>query len=230
MLYFISNQGIHSFNGINVNNISDPAITYFNAGTFTNAVAFHVEKLNRLIFTGWGNRTLVYNYKYNLWMYYSHGLTSLFGFRGYFKNQDDEYIAYDITTIYEIFNDTYVNDAEDVGGGNGTGIAIFYESPIIKPTGFEGGIIIPISHRHRLLKGTDTVNFETYRYDTAGKTLIDTKALSAPGGSVEAVKSYFYDREIGESFSIKMSGTIIGGDFEHHGLTLEYEIGEHFYV
>jgi len=230
ILYFISNQGIHVFDGIKVNNIKDPVITYFDAGIWANSAAFHVEKLNRLIFTGRGSRTLVYNYKYNLWMYYSYSEASEFAFVGYFKNQDDEYIAYNTTTFYEIFNDSYVNDKEDVGGGNGTNIGIVYESAIIKPTNFEGRIIIPISHRHRLLKGSETINLYTYRYDTSGETLIDTKALSAPGGSVEAVKSYFFDREIGESFKFKIQGNVTGGDFEHHGLTLEYEIAEHFYV
>jgi len=230
LIYFMSNQGLYVFDGIRLVNLRDPVLTYFDAGTHTNSVVFHAEKLNRIVFTGWDNNTYVYNYKYKLWMHYPTNPTSVFGFRGYFKNQDDEYIAYNGTTFYEVFNDTYVNDEEDVGGGNGSGISIVYESPLIKPTNFEGGIIIPISHRHRLLKGSENVLMVTYRYDTSGKTLVDSQLLSAPGGAFEAAKSYFYDSEVGESFQIYISSTITGGDFEHHGITIEYEVGEHWFV
>jgi len=220
VIYFISDQGMHYFDGRQCINIKDNVKVLFDAAaTYTNAKVFHIDSRDRIIFSIRANRSFILNVKTKTWMYYD----SSFAFRGYFKNYANEYICWDQTGFYICFAG-HANDGQTLGGAAGTGIAIDYESPLIRFSGDEGTAAILVSHRHRLYKGTDTITFTLYDYqaDASGKTSVATQALAAPGGAAQAVKTYFFDSIRGESFSVRINGTVDGGDFEYHGLTLEY--------
>jgi len=224
-IFYVSDVGLHVYDGRGVTNIHYPVKTYFDTVTLTDASVFYFDSMDRVIFSFPTERySLVYNIKYNTWTYYVS-----FGFVDYFKNYENEYIGWDSSRFRLLFG-TSVNDAEDFEGGNGTGIAINYESPLIKLSSVEGDIGIPISHRHRVLKDAavltaNLITFTWYEYqdDASGKVSVYTQALDSPVGSAAAVKSYFFDPIIGESFSAKLSGTVSGGSFTYHGLTIEYE-------
>ncbi len=81
------------------------------------------------------------------------------------------------------------------------------------------------------MKGSDTVTFTLYRYeyDTSGKTSVETEAIADTVGSYAAVKTYFFDKIIGESFSIQLGGSILSGEFKYNGLTIEFEPGGIWY-
>lgn len=222
VLYYVSNKGIHQFDGAKVKNIHYPVITLFEAASSLSDVSvFSIESKDRIIFSIRNDRAFVFNIKYGTWTYY----TGHYAFRGFFKNYENEYIGWNQTRFKIIFDDTYTNDSEDYGGGNGTGIVIDYESPLLFGN-IKGEAIIPISHRHRILKGTDTITFTLYehRNTSDGKYSVYTKALDASGSSSWAANQrHFFGPKIGESFSLRLNGTVVGGDFEYHGITLEYD-------
>ncbi len=229
-LFYVSDFGIHVFNGNKVINIHYPVITLFEAATsYANVAVFYFEKKDRIIFSLENDRSLVYNIKYRLWMHY----TSVFAFSGYFKNYANEYIGWYNTKLNILLDSTFPDDNENFPDGPvvGTAIAIDYESPLIRFNLADGETAIPITHRHRLLKGGDTVTFTLYehRNTSDGKKSVYTQAIAATGGSVTANKSYFFGPLMGEAFSIRLNGNIAGGDFEYNGLTLDYMSGGYWF-
>ena len=227
-IYFISDKGLHFFDGNNCINIKGPVITLFDAATsYANACVFHFEEKNRIIFSLRNDRAFVFNYVHKTWTYYN----SYFAFRGHFKNYANEYIGYSGTSFYILLNSSYTNDIMTVTGTGGQSITIDYESPLLRLTNGEGMFAIPISHSHRIYKGTDVVTFTLYRYeyDASGKTSIATQVITASGSTVAGVVTYFFDREIGESFSIQIGGVILSGAFKYHGLTIDFISGGRWY-
>lgn len=228
-IYFVSDQGLYLFDGNECFQIHQPVKTYFDAASsYTNATVFYHEALDRIIFSLRADRTFILNLSYKRWMYYN----SAFAYRGYFLDHAKQYVAFSQTNFLEVFNSSYVNDEEDKGGGNGTAIAIDYESPLLRFGSLEGQAITPVSITHRVYKGSDTVTFTLYDYqaDVSGKTSVFTKALSAPGGIYAAANTYFFSSLLGESYSIRLNGNIDGGDFEYHGCTLEVSVGGLLYA
>ena len=228
VLYYVSLRGIHAFNGAKLINIHYPVIDLFDSidKDVNPPNVFFIDGRDRIYFTMASARVLVYNVKYDTWTDYSSGMA----FKGFFKNYAGDYIGWKSDVLYEIEDNTSVNDGEDYGGGNGTAITVTYESPLIRLSGIDGETAIPISHRHRVLKdvavgSTDLITFTLYEYqdDASGKTSVYTQAIDSPVGSYAAVKSYFFDPILGESFSVKLNGAIDGGNFIYHGLTIEYE-------
>jgi len=225
-IYFMSDQGLHFFDGKECVNIKNAVTTIFNAATsYDNASVFYVDKLERIIFSIRNDRALVYNARYKIWMHYSLAMA----FRGFFKNYANEYIAWNQTGFYEVFNGD-AKDTKAFDGTAGTPITITYESPLLRFTNGEGDFAILVSHRHRLYHGGDSVTFTLYRYeaDASGKTSFATKLLAIPGGTEAAVKTYFFDKILGESFSFKIDGGIASG-FEYHGMTIDYLSGGNWY-
>jgi len=231
LLYFVSLDGIHVFDGAKIRNIHYPVIDYFdviNKDTYPPNV-FFVDGKDRVYFILRGGGVCVYNVKWNTWTWYDDEMA----FYGCFKNYAGQYIGWNDKRFYVFEDGTSVNDKEDYGGGNGTAISIAYESPLLRLGGAEGELAIPVSHRHRYKKdqavsNTNKVTFTFYEYqdDVTGKTIRKTEDLEYHVGTTAAVKSYFFGPIMGESFSCRIAGTEIdGGNFEHHGFTIEYEIG-----
>ena len=228
VLYYVSLRGIHAFNGAKLVNIHYPVIDLFDAldKDSTPPNVFFIDGRDRLYFSMRDNGVFVYNIKYETWTEY----TSALAFYGFFKNYVGDYIGWNSTRFYEIEDNTSVNDKEDYGGGNGTAIAVTYESPLLRFSKDEGDIAIPISHKHRILKdvavgSTNQIIFTLYEYqdDASGKTSVYTNDIEYPIGSYAAVKPYFFDPLLGESFSVKINGNVLGGNFIYHGLTIEYQ-------
>ena len=231
-VYFISEQGLYYFNGNKSVNIHDRVKTYFNAAsTYANASAFYIDKLDRIVFTLYNDRTFVLNIKHNVWQYYPTG----FLYHDYFKNYDNKYIGWTKTLFYEIFNPTYTKDYEDYGGGNGTAISYVYESPLLRFSNNEGEIVTLVNGRLRILLETDDVcqlKLYDFKTDTDGKTLVEThELLEPPSSSYASAQVIWFDRRIGESFSYTISGTTplypanTGALFEFHGITFEFMPG-----
>ena len=231
-VYFISEQGLYYFNGNKSVNIHDRVKTYFNAAsTYANASAFYIDKLDRIVFTLYNDRTFVLNIKHNVWQYYPTG----FLYQDYFKNYDNKYIGWTKTLFYEIFNPTYTKDYEDYGGGNGTAISYVYESPLLRFSNNEGEIVTLVNGRLRILLETDDVcqlKLYDFKTDTDGKTLVEThELLEPPSSSYASAQVIWFDRRIGESFSYTISGTTplypanTGALFEFHGITFEFMPG-----
>lgn len=220
MVYYISDQGLHVFDGNKIADLKPPVKTYFDAASsLTNVSVFYFDNKSRIIFSIQGSRSFVYNANYRIWTYYD----SNFAFKGYLKNYSNEYIAWDQQFIYKLF-DGSTADAEDVGGGNGTAITVDYESPIFLGNG-KGNISFLDTHRHRLYKGSDTLTFTVYDYKTTGKTSVATKALSAPdSGSDAHVRTYYFDKVLGEGFTFRINGSIDDA-FKYYGLTIDYREG-----
>jgi hypothetical protein len=221
-VYFGSDQGLHIFNGNKVINIHYPVITEFNAQASKSLLTvFYVEAKDRIIFSYRASRVLVWNIKYNIWTKY----TSVMAFRGFFKNYENEYIGWNAVNFNILFNSTYVNDIEDYGGGNGTAIAIDYESPLL--LGKEkGNISILETNKHRLFKGSETVTFTVYDYTLTGRSSVATQALAAPTSGTNAVaKTHFFNQVMGEAFQFRINGSITGGDFKYYGFTIDYREG-----
>ena len=231
ILYYVSSKGIHAFDGSRLINIHYPVIGYFDLvskDTYPPNV-FYVDKRDRLYFTMREGGVYVYNTRIKTWTSYTSGIA----FYGCFKNYADEYIGWDSTSFYEFEDSTSVNDKEDYGAGGGTALQMSYESPLLRFSNSEGELVVPISHRHRLIKdvavgSTDLVTFTLYEYqdDASARTSVYTQALDSPIGAYAATKNYFFDPIMGESFSIRLSATAIdGGNFEYHGLTIDYMPG-----
>ncbi|KKL66300.1 hypothetical protein LCGC14_2146370, partial [marine sediment metagenome] len=222
-IYFVSNQGLHKFDGGKVVNLHYPVIKLFRTaiGAETDAAVFYVEHLDRVVFSIKASSTFIYNIKYGTWTRY----TSAMAFIGMYKNYENEYMGWNTSRFHILFDSTYVNDAEDYGGGNGTAIAIDYESPLFLGNG-KGNISILDTHRHRLFKGSEIVTYTVYDYTTAGRASVATQNLGAPASGGDAVaKTYFFDKVMGEAFLFRLNGNITGGDFKYHGMTVDYREG-----
>ena len=222
-IYFVSNQGLHKFDGGKVINLHYPVIKLFRIaiGAETDAAVFYVEHLDRVVFSIKAASTFIYNIKYGTWSRY----TSAMAFIGMYKNYENEYIGWNTVRFHILFDSTYVNDAEDYGGGNGSAISIDYESPLILGNG-KGNISILDTHRHRLFKGSDVLTLIVYDYTTTGRSSVATQALGAPASGADAlVKTYFFNKVMGEAFLFKISGNVDGGDFKYYGMTLDYREG-----
>jgi len=231
IIYYVSTKGIHAFDGSRLINIHYPVIDYFiqlNKDTYPPNV-FYVDGKDRLYFTMRGQGVAVYNTRVKTWTWYDGNIA----FYGCFKNYAEEYIGWNATTFYEFEDNTSVNDKEDYGAGNGSSIAMAYESPLIRLSSIDGEIGIPISHRHRIKKdvasgATNRVTFTLYEYqdDASGRTSRYTQYLDSPIGAYAATKSYFFGPIMGESFSTRFAATAIkGGNFEYHGITIDYMPG-----
>jgi hypothetical protein len=221
-IYFVSNQGIHIFNGSKLFNIHYPVITDFeNASSLANVAVIYIESRDRVVFSIRNDVVLVWNKKYNIWTRY----TSAMAFRGFFKNYENEYIGWDATKFKIVFDSTYVNDGEDYGGGNGAAIAIDYESPLLLGK-TKGNISILETHRHRLFKGSETVTFTVYDYTLTGRSSVATQALAAPTSGTDAVaKTHFFNQVMGEAFQFRINGSITGGDFKYYGMSIDFREG-----
>ena len=234
-IYFVSDKGIHLFEGNRVLNIVDSVITYFEAvSSLANVDVFYIEGKDRVLFSFRGDRVLVLNIKHGIWTQYS----SAFAFRGFLKNYANMYMGWDVNTLYELY-DGSTKDAEDVGGGNGTAIACIYESPLVRFSRVEGEWVTLIGSRHRLrINSGDTLNLKTYEYqnDATGKTLVDTTALTYQGKTLDAAAiNMFFDALLGESYSFRLEitapATPASDDavFDYHGMTLEFIGGGYKY-
>jgi len=228
VIYFISDVGLHVFDGRQSINMKNAVKVYFDAASsYANATVFFFDNKDRIIWSLRGDRSFVWNAIYKRWMYY----TASFAFRGYFKNFANEYIAWDGTQFYELF-DGSTKDAEDVGGGNGTAIACSYESPLVRFNQYEGELVTLIGARHRLRKNSgDSLALNTYEFqnDASGKTLVATHSLTYQGNvSYAAVVNMFFNALLGESYSFQLqtaTPSIPASDdavFEYHGMTIEY--------
>jgi hypothetical protein len=229
LVYFVSLDGIHVFDGTRIHNIHYPVEDYFNAINKDSLppVVFFVDGRDRIYFimSGGSGGVAVFNVRYKTWTWYDENLS----YNGCFKNYAGEYIGWNDTRFFIFEDSTYVNDAEDLGGGNGSAIAIDYESPLMFGHN-KGKLAILDTHNHRLFKGTDTITFTTHEYKGTGRSTAATQALSAPSsGSYQFADVYFYDKVMGESFSFKIAGNVDGGDFRYYGLTVDYRLGGRIY-
>lgn len=224
-IYYISDQGIYVFDGNKGINVYYPVLVDFktakDASLLANVAVGYIESKDRLVFTIRNFGAFVWNIKYNTWTRY----TSTMGFRGIYKNYENEYIGWDVNNFNIIFDSTYVNDGEDYGGGNGTAITIDYESPLLLGRQ-KGNLSILGTHRHRLYKGSDTITFTVYDYTLTGGSSVATQALSGPtSGSKSVARTYFFNQVMGEAFQFRINGTILGGDFKYYGMTIDYREG-----
>jgi len=229
-IYYISNIGLHIFTGGEVVNVKNAVKTYFDAATsYANATVFYFDNKDRVIWSLRADRSFIYNLKYKLWMYYLDD----FAFRGYFKNYDNEYIAWTQTNFYEIMNGTTKDYQYD--GGDGSSILCRYITPLFKFTRDEGELVTPIGSRLRIrMNSTDLFNFYVYDFqkDSSGKTLVQTEQIPYQGKTTDAaVVNIWFDNLLGESYYFKLEGytpnDVANNEavFELHGYTIEYDAG-----
>ena len=100
-----------------------------------------------------------------------------------FKNYENEYIGWSGTVFYEFFGGT-VNDKAVAAGTGGTGIAVEYESPLLRFSRDEGESVIFITHRHRCHKGSDTVTFTLYELSRQSVLVSTTTSIGVSRASV----------------------------------------------
>jgi hypothetical protein len=223
-LFYVGNKNLHHFDGTRVHDLKKPVITYFDAiSDLSNAALFYFEDKSRLIFSFYGDRSLIYNIKDKTWTHY----TSSFAFRGYIKSYSNEYLAWTNNTIYTVF-DGSTKDGEDAGGGNGSAISIKYISPLIRFAQNVGELVSLVTTRHRTLKNADdTMNFKIYE---DSKTLRQTIALSHDQDYAEN-KTFMIDNLLGEAYSFSIEGNTPAdtanddAKFKHYGYSVEYDAG-----
>ena len=210
VIYLVSDKGIFVVNGVTVEQINDPVITYFSVITsFTDASVFLRDDLNRLLFTTPNDRTLVWNRKYNTWTYYG----SSYAFNGYFKNLSNEYIAFGRES--SVPNAHYFWKLDDSAQDNGSDIAITYESPLLKIEDADG-FHQEATHVHLRQKSTGTfyVNIYDWRKDSKVSGLVFTiEDLTTMSNTVKMITDLW-----GEAFSIGLSGS--GTVFQLASMTL----------
>ena len=205
-VYYISNKGIHVFDGNKVHDLTDNVRYYFELDTDLDQVGvFYFDNKSRMVWSihsASNPRTLVLNIKHKTWTYYDKA------WKGFFKNNSNEYIGWQTSGgsgyLCELF-DSSTKDLEDVGGGNGSAISIEYQSPLIKATEIDGLNAMMLGYWWRGLC-SGTLSVKLYKYKTDGKTLIDTYTISSPTGNA-AVKNHYLQSEWGESYAITIDGS-----------------------
>lgn len=200
-IYLISNKGLFELNGANLRDLTPNVITYFEAiASFTDAVVFYRDDKKRLLFSIPQDRVLCVNLVHNLYTSYS----TDYAFRGYFKNLENQYIAFgkgqgDNGHYFWLLNDT----SQDNGGS----MTVTYESPLLKMAEFDG-IDIELTKLQYRNHHTGSVNFIIYSYVQGSKLTIESFTLEDPASTSQAVETCYLDNVWGEAFSIYFTGTV----------------------
>jgi hypothetical protein len=231
-IFYISDKGLHIFDGNQVHNLTPNVQTYFDLDTDLDTVSvFYFDNKDRIVYSihsATNQRTFVLNLKHKTWTYYD------LAFKGFLKNNANEYIAWrktgGATTDYlcELF-DGSTKDLEDVGGGNGTAISIEYQSPLLRFSEEAGRITDLLSYWLRFLARNNSLSLKLYKYKDDGKTLVDTYSLSSPTGTEVAAVTHYLNSEWGESYSYTIDGTTPttpasqSAEFNFHEITFRYK-------
>lgn len=207
IVYFANEKGIFLFDGSNTVNITPSVQTYYKLGTEFDKIAItYIDEKDILLFSFHTTntavrRTIVLHLPSKTWNYYTN-----YSFRQFLKNNDGNYIAIRNDYICEIFS-TYTKDLEDVGGGNGTAIPVYYISPMLKFSEIDGKNKMLLAYYIRFALN-NAVPVYLYKFKDASTTLIDTFTPAVSASTDLETVVHYLQSEWGEAYRIIINGTV----------------------
>ena len=208
-VFFCNAQGVFHLRGHEKMRISDPVeVSWAGITDYTDAAMFIFQDKDRLIISYPGEKSFVYNLKYQTWVPYS----TAFAFKNYFKNISEEYIGWGdpLASGAEYFWKIASGlDGRETNGTGGVGITVSYASGLLNFTNTTGMHVTLQEFHYRSLFTPNIatpITFTVYKYNAAGRATVRTGSLSAPAGSYLTSKVGYFDGGWGESFSWALGG------------------------
>lgn len=199
-IFLISNKGLYRINGPNVEDLTPPFQTDFDAiSSFADANVFYRDDKRRVFFSFPTSQVFVHNTLYKTNVKYSAAM----GFQGFFKSLENEYIGYGKDAGS---SSHYFFEIDGATTDNGTSITIQFETALLKFANMDGqdAELTKINYR---IANTGTLTMTLYDYAEGSKRTIETITVEDPASSDLAVKTKFLSDAWGEAFSILFSGT-----------------------